>query len=88
MSPAPSRHPEPAHLRRSLRLLDVTALGLNGVIGTGIFFVPGQVAAMLGPAALLTFLISAILCGLLVLCFAEMGSRWSSPSRSWSRSSS
>jgi amino acid transporter len=31
---------------------------------------------MLGSAALVTFLISAVPCGLLVLCFAEMGSRF------------
>jgi amino acid transporter len=32
----------------------------------------------LGPAALLPFLISAVLCSLLVFCFAEMGSRFES----------
>ncbi|GJM44735.1 MAG: amino acid permease [Gemmatimonadota bacterium] len=57
-------------------MLDVVALGLNGVIGTGIFFLPGKVAAALGPAAVITFLISALLCTLLVLCFAEVGSRF------------
>lgn len=71
-----AQNDDPQGLRRSLGLLDVAALGINGVIGTGIFFLPGKVAAMLGPAALLTFLISALLCGLLVLCFAEMGSRF------------
>lgn len=63
-------------LRRSLRLIDVAALGLNGVIGTGIFFLPGEAAALLGPASLVPFLISAVLCSLVVLCFAEVSSRF------------
>jgi amino acid transporter len=69
--------PPPETLKRSLRLIDVVAIGLNGVIGTGIFFLPGEVSALLGPASVLTFLISTLLCTLLVLCFAEVGSRFS-----------
>ena len=77
MEPAPSSLVEaPETLNRSLRLIDVVALGLNGVIGTGIFFLPGKVAGLLGPASVVTFLISAFLCTLLVLCFAEVGSRF------------
>jgi amino acid transporter len=67
----------PETLKRSLGLMSVVAIGLNGVIGTGIFFLPGNVAGMLGPASVLTFLVSAFLCTLLVLCFAEVGSRFS-----------
>ncbi|MEE2777504.1 MAG: APC family permease [Acidobacteriota bacterium] len=63
-------------LKRDLRFADVVALGINGVIGTGIFFLPGEAAALLGPAATLAFLLSAILSALLVLCFAEAGSRF------------
>ncbi len=63
-------------LRRDLRLLDVVAIGINGIIGTGIFFLPGQAAAMLGPAALLTFLIAAITSMTMVGCLAEVGSRF------------
>ena len=60
-----------SHLRRELRLRDIIALGINGVIGTGIFFLPGEAAAMLGPAAVIPFLLSALLCSQLVFCFAE-----------------
>ncbi|HMB69849.1 MAG TPA: amino acid permease, partial [bacterium] len=35
-----------------------------------------KVAAMLGPAAVTTFLISAVLCTLLILCFAELAGRF------------
>ena len=76
-SPSPTPTPDTAvGLRRSLRPVDLVALGINAVIGTGIFFLPGYVAADLGPAAVLTFLLSAVLCSLLVLCFAEVSSRF------------
>ena len=65
-----------SQLRRDLRLRDIVALGINSVIGTGIFFLPGEAAAILGPAALIPFLVSAVLCSLLVLCFADAGSRF------------
>lgn len=64
------------NLKRELRLPDVAAIGINGIVGTGIFFLPGRAAEMLGPAALLTFLIAAVLSLLLVGCFAEVGSRF------------
>lgn len=63
-------------LKRNLSLLDVAAIGINGIVGTGIFFLPGKVAAQMGPASLFCFIIAAILCTLLVLSFAEVGSRF------------
>ncbi len=63
-------------LRRELKLRDVVAIGINGIVGTGIFFLPGQAAALLGPAALLTFLIAAAAALSMVFCLAEAGSRF------------
>ena len=74
--PPPQTGTAPEPLNRSLGLWDVVAIGINGVIGTGIFLLPGSVAAMMGPAALVTYLISALLCTFVVLCFAEVGSRF------------
>jgi amino acid transporter len=75
---APIANPgsQPEMLKRSLGLLDVVSIGLNGVIGTGIFLVPGHVTAMMGPASVVNYLISAFLCTVVVLCFAEVGSRF------------
>jgi amino acid transporter len=64
-------------LRRSLSLIDVVALGLNGVIGSGIFFLPGLAAGFMGPASVLTMGFAAVLAFLIALCFAEVGSRYS-----------
>ena len=64
-------------LKRSLSLLDVVALGVNGVIGQGIFLLPGLAAERLGPASLVAILIAGVLSFLIALCFAEVGSRFS-----------
>ncbi|MBT8492686.1 MAG: APC family permease [Deltaproteobacteria bacterium] len=61
-------------LQRSLTLLDVVALGVNGVIGTGIFLLPGKWVAFLGPAALLALVFAAVLSFVIALCFAEVSS--------------
>jgi len=61
-------------LKRSLTLVDVVALGINGVVGTAIFLLPGKWVAALGPAALLGLLFAAVLSFLIALCFAEVGS--------------
>ena len=62
-------------LKRSLTLFAVVSLGINGVIGQGIFLLPGKAAHKMGPAALLGLLIGALLCFCIALCFAEVGSR-------------
>lgn len=63
-------------LKRSLSLIDVVSLGINGVIGTGIFLLPGIAAGMMGPASILTLLFAGLLSFLIALCFAEVGSQF------------
>jgi amino acid transporter len=63
-------------LKRSLSLMTVIALGINGVIGQGIFLLPGKAAGLLGPASLVALLIGGLLCFLIALCFAEVASRF------------
>ena len=48
---------------------------INVTVGGGIFRLPADVAAALGPAAPLAYVVCAIAMGLIVLCFAEAGSR-------------
>ena len=60
------------------RVIGVGGLGcaaINCIVGSGIFGLPGIAAAMLGPAAVLAYLVCAVLIGLVGLCFAEVGSR-------------
>jgi APA family basic amino acid/polyamine antiporter len=61
-----------------VRVIGSGALGLsvvNLVVGAGIFAYPGIIAAELGPAAVLAYLICSVTVALVFLCFAEVGSR-------------
>ena len=56
-----------------MNLFDITCLGINGIIGAGIFLLPGQLASQVGPFSILIFVICGLLCFAIALCFAEMG---------------
>jgi basic amino acid/polyamine antiporter, APA family len=59
-------------LRRVLSATALTALGIGGIIGTGIFVLTGVAAANhAGPALALAFIIAGIGCTLAGLCYAE-----------------
>jgi APA family basic amino acid/polyamine antiporter len=60
-------------LVRAVGLFGLTALAINGMGGAGIFVLPAQVAAIVGPGSLLAYLIAGLATGLIVLCFAEVG---------------
>jgi amino acid transporter len=62
-------------LIRGLGLRQLTVTIFNYTVGSGIFVLPGIVAAALGPPALLAYLLCAFIIGLVVLVFAEAGSR-------------
>jgi APA family basic amino acid/polyamine antiporter len=64
--------------RQLVRALGVRALAatiFNVIVGGGIFGLPSEVARGLGAAAPLAYIVCAIAMGLIVLCFAEAGSR-------------
>ena len=63
-------------LVRGIGRASLVALFINSVVGAGIFGLPGKVHALLGPYALLAYLACAALVLLVVLCFAEVGSRF------------
>ena len=60
-------------LRRSLGPLNLTALGIGSIIGTGIFVLTGTAAAQnAGPALVISMVIAAVACGFAGLCYAEL----------------
>ena len=61
-------------LTRSLGAFQLTMLGIGGIIGTGIFVLTAEAAQIAGPAMLISFVISAVVCGLAALCYAELAS--------------
>ena len=75
--PAPVAAAAPA-LRRALGRWDLTALGVNQVIGGAIFLWPAQVAAQVGAWSPIGFVLIGFLSLSVALCFAELGSRFES----------
>jgi APA family basic amino acid/polyamine antiporter len=63
-------------LRRALGKWDLTAIGVNQVIGSAIFLLPADVAARVGPWGPLAFMAVGLLSLSIALCFAEVGSRF------------
>lgn len=61
---------------RALGFLDVLALGVNCVIGSGVFLLPGLVADGPGPLSLVAVAIAGTVACLIALCFAEVSSRF------------
>src|SRR5215208_4434777 len=62
--------PAPA---RALGLFSIVALGVNTIVGSGIFRLPAELARDLGPASLLAFVACAALLAAVALSFAEAG---------------
>ena len=76
---ASTENPE-NQLRRSLGAFQLTLLGVGAIIGAGIFSTVGTAAAGgaehpgAGPALMLSFVITAIVCAFTALCYAEFAS--------------
>jgi basic amino acid/polyamine antiporter, APA family len=64
-------------LVRSLGRWSLAALVLNGIIGSSVFILPGPLADRLGWMSLAAWAIAAACCGAMILCFAEVASRFS-----------
>ena len=51
------------HFAKTLGAFDLLTIGIGAVIGTGIFILPGTVAAKeTGPGVTLSFLVAALVC--------------------------
>jgi basic amino acid/polyamine antiporter, APA family len=58
-------------LKRTLGVLQLTALGVGAVIGAGIFVMAGLGAHYAGPGLMLSFVLSGLGCAFAALCYAE-----------------
>jgi len=61
-------------LHRSLGALQLTLLGVGGIIGTGIFVLTSEAAQKAGPGMLVSFVISGAVCAVAALCYSEIAS--------------
>ncbi len=78
MSSRPTSPAGGVSLRRALGRWDLTAIGINQVIGGAIFLMPAPVAAQLGGWSVVGFALAGLASLLVALCFAEVSSRFES----------
>ena len=73
-------HEEGRTLKRALGAFNVTLIGIGAIIGAGIFATVGTAAAGdasrpgAGPSLMISFVITAVVCGFAALCYAEFAS--------------
>jgi APA family basic amino acid/polyamine antiporter len=60
---------------RSLRLFDVVCIGLNAIVGSGVFALPDDLYRALGPWSPLAFVLCALGLWPIALCYAEAASQ-------------
>lgn len=65
-----------ADLVRGIRRWDLVAIAINGIIGAGIFGLPAKVYSLIGTYSLIAFVVCALVVALIILCFAEVSSRF------------
>lgn len=62
-------------LKRSIGVFGLSANIMNIMIGAGIFALPAVIAGIMGSASIFSYIFCGILIALIVLCFAEAGSK-------------
>ncbi|WP_375416689.1 APC family permease [uncultured Hymenobacter sp.] len=77
MIPTPVAAAQPEPLVRGIRRWDFVALIVNITIGAGILGLPARLYALAGPFSLLAYVVSAAVVAGIILCFAEVSSRFS-----------
>jgi basic amino acid/polyamine antiporter, APA family len=63
-------------LVRGIGRWDLVAIAINGIIGAGIFGLPAKVYALIGTYSLIAFVACGLVVALIIVCFAEVGSRF------------
>jgi amino acid transporter len=66
-------------LKRAVPRWQVLGLAVNDVVGSGVYLLPAQATLLLGPWSLGAVALAAVAVLLIVLCFAEAGSRFDQP---------
>ncbi|MBI2742863.1 MAG: amino acid permease [Chlamydiales bacterium] len=62
-------------MQRTLGPMNLTMMGIGAIIGGGIFVMTGQAAAQYaGPGVIFSFILAALVCVLVALCYAEFAS--------------
>ena len=60
-------------MRRVLTTFDATCIGVNAIVGSGIYLLPGRLSSALGPASVLAWIFTGLLCLPLAFTYAALG---------------
>ncbi|HYU16171.1 MAG TPA: APC family permease [Candidatus Acidoferrum sp.] len=66
----------PPSLLRAVSRWQIVAVSINDVIGSGVYLLPARAAALLGAASMSAVPVAGLCVLLIVLCFAEAGSKF------------
>ena len=61
-------------LKRAVGVLDLTALGIGAIIGTGIFVIIGEAISDSGPSIVISFALAGVTCLFSALSYGELAS--------------
>src|SRR5262245_32189602 len=61
-------------LRRTLGPVQLVALGVGAIVGTGIYTSIGEAAGIAGPGVLISFIAAGSVCAAVALCYGELAS--------------
>jgi len=62
-------------LEKNLSAFSLSMMGVGAIVGSGIFILPGILAAQYtGPGVMFSFLLAAVVCSLAALCYSEFSS--------------
>src|SRR5690242_7312616 len=64
-------------LLRAIGRWSLALLVINSIIGSGIFGLPSEIARLIGPASVSAVLLAGVAIGIIMACFAEVGSQFS-----------
>lgn len=59
--------------KKKMGLISIILFGINGIIGSGIFLLPGKVYTQVGTKSILIYVLATLLVLSILLCFAEAG---------------
>ncbi|MFC1521997.1 APC family permease [Elusimicrobiota bacterium] len=63
-------------LKRELKFFDILCIGVNAIVGSGIFLFPGILMSHMGPASIFAFFACWVLLVPVAICFSRLASRY------------
>lgn len=70
-------------MKKKLSFWSIYLLGINSIMGSGAFLLPQTIYQDMNLMGVVVLLVSAILMGLIVVCYAKLASRYDESGGAW-----